>query len=96
MPDVMLVLAVIVVKAPVLGVTIPIAPLSEPDTVMLAPTFNVAIVATEAPILVLTLRVPVTAALPLTVRPVPPDVQVTVVNVAAAATEPPIAGGLAK
>lgn len=88
----MLVLAVKVVKAPVPGEMAPMLPLKlEAVQVVTLNVVNVPVGALHA---VLTDSVPLIAALPVTLRPVPTDVQVMVVNVPAAGTPPPMAGGL--
>lgn len=92
MPAVMLVLAVRVVNVPALAEIAPTTPVTF-DAVRVVVVI-VVIVAAGPLQAVLKLIVPVTAALPVTERPVPADVQVTVVNVPAAGTPPPMAGGL--
>lgn len=88
----MLVLALTVVNEPVPGLMAPMLPLKF-DAVQVV-TLNVVNVPVGALTAVLTDNVPVMAALPVTLRPVPTEVHVTEVNVPAAGTPPPIAGGL--
>ena len=85
-------MAVIVVNVPAAGVTTPTAPFNEPETVALPPTVKVVTVIAGPLQAVLKLIVPVTEVFPLIVRAVP----VRAAKVPAAATVPPMAGGLAR